>query len=114
MKTGRIIAQLRQDRGWSQSQLAKHADISHVMVGKYERGDAVPSLEVAKKIADAFDVTIDYLVGAGIGGAMDKQTLKRIEELELLEPDKKKTLFDLIDTYIRDAKTKLAYSIELK
>jgi hypothetical protein len=32
--------------------------------------------------------------------------LQRLQDLELLEDDKKKTLFDLIDTYIRDAKRK--------
>jgi len=40
----------------------------------------------------------------------DKKTLQRIQELDLLEPEKKKTLFDLIDTYIRDAKTRQAYA----
>ena len=40
----------------------------------------------------------------------DKKTISRLQELELLEPEKKKTLFDLIDTYIRDAKTRKAYA----
>jgi len=40
----------------------------------------------------------------------DKKMLKRIEELELLGEDKKRTLIDLMDTYIRDAKTRAAYS----
>ncbi len=110
MKTGRIIAQLRQDKAWSQNDLARQADISHVMVGKYERGDAIPSLEVAKKIADAFEVSLDYLVGEGQNASFDKKTLKRIQDLELLEESKRKTLFDLIDTYIRDAKTRQAYA----
>ena len=80
------------------------------MVGKYERGDAVPSIEVAKKMADAFEVSLDYLVGEGINASFDKKTLQRLQDLELLEDDKKKTLFDLIDTYIRDAKTRQAYA----
>ena len=33
-----------------------------------------------------------------------------MEKLRLLEEEKKKTLFDLMDTYIRDAKTRQAYS----
>ena len=110
MKTGRIIAQLRQDRGWSQSQLSDRAGISHVMVGKYERGDAIPSLEVAKKIADAFNVSLDYLVGEGQNASFDKKTLQRISDLQLLDDHKRQTLFDLIDTYIRDAKTSRAYA----
>jgi hypothetical protein len=49
-------------------------------------------------------------VGEGINSKLDKQALKRLQDLELLEDDKKKTLFDLIDTYIRDAKARKAYS----
>lgn len=47
----------------TQRNLAGKTGISQVMVGKYERGDAVPSMEVGKKIADAFEVSLDYLVG---------------------------------------------------
>lgn len=40
----------------------------------------------------------------------DKKIVERIKDLQLLEPDKRKTLFDLIDTYIRDFKTRQAYT----
>jgi len=40
---------------------------------------------------------------------LDKKNLCRREELELLD-DKRKVLYDLIDTYIRDAKTRQAYA----
>lgn len=111
MNTGKIITSLREQKGWSQSDLAGHSSVSRVMIGKYERGEAIPSIEAAKKIADAFGVSLDYLVGEGMNASFDKKTLKRLEELELLEEDKKKTLFDLIDTYIRDAKARKAYTL---
>lgn len=98
---------------WSQIDLADKADVSRVMIGKYERGEASPSIEAAKKIADAFEVSLDYLVGEGINASFDKKTLQRLEDLEdleLLEDNKKQTLFDLIDTYIRDAKARQAYA----
>ena len=110
MKTNKIISDIRKDKGWSQGELADKVGISQVMVGKYERGDASPSIEVAKKIADAFQVSMDYLVGEGTNASFDKQTLKRLEDLGLLDEDKQKTLFDLMDTYIMDAKTRAAYS----
>ena len=110
MKTNKVIADLRKDKGWSQADLASQTDISQVMVGKYERGDAVPSIEVAKKIADAFGVSLDYLVGEGQNVSFDKKILERIKALQLLEPEKRNTLFDLIDTYIRDFKTRKAYT----
>lgn len=36
--------------------------------------------------------------------------LKRFQDIEHLEDDKKKRLFDLIDTYIRDVKARKAYA----
>lgn len=110
MKTNEIISNLRKAKNWSQADLATKINISQVMVGKYERGDALPSIEVAKKIADAFEVSLDYLVGEGINSSFDKKTMQRIQDIELLEDGKKRTLFDLIDTYIRDAKTKRVYA----
>jgi hypothetical protein len=55
-------------------------------------------------------VSLDFLVGESKNPSFDKRTLQRIQDLELLEESKKETLFDLIDTYIRDFKTRGAYS----
>jgi len=110
MKIGKTITELRKAKGWSQNDLASKIDIPQVMVGKYERDDATPSIDVAKRIADAFEVSLDYLVGEGQNASFDKKTLKRIQELDLLDDNKRNTLFDLIDTYIRDAKTSQAYA----
>ena len=110
MKIGKIIADLRKEKDMSQTELANKTGISQVMVGKYERGDASPSIEVAKKIADALEVSLDFLVGEGVNSKFDKSTLKRIEEIHHLEDDKRKTLFDVIDTFIRDAKGRKAFA----
>jgi len=80
------------------------------MIGKYERDDAVPSLEVARKIADALDVSLDYLAGKDSAKKLNSQNLQRLAELELLGSEKKQVLYDLIDTYIRDAKVSMTYS----
>ena len=44
MKIGKIIADLRKEKDMSQTELATKTGISQVMVGKYERGDASPSI----------------------------------------------------------------------
>ncbi len=43
--------------GWSQTELAKQVEASREAIGKYERDEAQPAIETAKKIADALDVT---------------------------------------------------------
>ena len=110
MNTSKIIADLRTDKGWSQTDLANNSGVSRVMIGKYERGEASPSIEAAKKIADAFGVSLDYLVGEGMNASFDKKTVQRLEDIESLEPPIKEKLFFLIDTVIRDNKAKKAYS----
>ena len=54
---------------------------SRVMIGKYERGEAVPPIDAAKKITDALEVSLDNLVGEGLDNGFDKKTLKRFQEL---------------------------------
>ena len=78
---------------------------------KHIYADANPEYTaLVKKIADAFGVSLDYLVGEGINASFDKKTVSRIQALEGLEETKKNILFDLIDTYIRDLKTRQAYT----
>jgi len=110
MNTGKIIAQLREEKGWSQTDLTDKSSVSRVMIGKYERGEAVPSIEAAKKIADALEVSLDYLVGEGINAHFDKKTVQRLQDIESLAPQIKDKLFFLIDMVIRDNKAKQAYA----
>ena len=110
MKTSKIISDSRESKGWSQSELADKSGVSRVMIGKYERGEAVPSIDAAKRIADALDVSLDFLVGEGINSKFDKKTIKRLNDIEQLEEPKRNILFDLIDTYIRDAKIRKAHA----
>lgn len=110
MNSGKIIAHLREDKDWSQTDLADKSSVSRVMIGKYERSEAVPSIEAAKKIADAFEVSMDYLVGEGINAHFDKKTVQRLQDIESLTPQIKDKLFFLIDTVIRDNKAKQAYA----
>ncbi len=75
MNTAKIIVRLRDNRHWSQTDLARESGVSRVMIGKYEREEAVPSIEAAKKIADAFGVSLDYLVGKVFTANWIKTTL---------------------------------------
>jgi len=110
MNTGKIIADLRDKRGWSQSVLATKSGISRVMIGKYERDEAAPSIDAAKKIAQAFEVSLDYLAGEGINASFDKKTVQRLQDIEDLSPAVKEKLFFLIDTILRDTKAQQAYA----
>jgi transcriptional regulator with XRE-family HTH domain len=89
MNIGSVITTLRDKNGFSQSDLANKSEVSRVMIGKYERGEAIPSIDAAKKIADDLGVSLDYLVGKTLQTSFDKRTVNRIKDLEELEASKK-------------------------
>ena len=72
----------------------------------------VPSVEVAKKLADAFETTLDYLVDETGKQAeiKDKAMLNRVVEIEHLDQEDKNTVLRVIDSLLRDAKAKKAYA----
>lgn len=107
---GERIVQLRKAKNWSQDELAKEVQSSRVMIGKYERGDNLPSIEVIVKLAKAFDVSVDFLLGEGLNATYDKEMVKRLDELESLPADEKQRIFHYMDLIIRDYKTKKTYT----
>ena len=112
MAIGNKILSLRKERGWSQQQLAKKIGTSGPIVGRYERGEMTPSVEVAKKLADTFGITLDYLVDdAGrVTDLKDKAMLERLKEIEGLDQEEKKTVVHVIDSLLRDAKARKTYA----
>jgi transcriptional regulator with XRE-family HTH domain len=60
----------------------------------------VPSIEAAKKIADAFGVSLDYLVGEGQNASFDKATLKRLQDVQKLSSEDKNHVFALLDAFL--------------
>lgn len=109
-KVGDRIAYLRKSKGLSQTELANRIKASREAIGKYERNEAMPSVETAKKIADVLEVTLDYLVDESAIPSFDRLTVNRIRDIEMLNDEDKKHLFALMDAFLRDAKTKMAYS----
>lgn len=70
----------------------------------------IPSVEFAKRIADAFEVSLDFLVGEGVNAAFDKKTLKRIQDIERLDEATKDKLYFLIDNVVQNAIAKKAFT----
>lgn len=104
MNLGSKITELRKQKGWSQIELAKKLEVSMEIVGRYERNEAVPSIEIAKRMADAFEVSLDYLVGS-TEQELDKATLTRLQEINRLTDENKKLVYTFLDSFI--TKTKL-------
>lgn len=76
------------------------------MIGKYERADNLPFVEVIIKLAKAFEVSVDYLLGEGVNSTYDKEAVRRMEDIEKLDDDTRQHLFFLIDNVIQNFKAK--------
>lgn len=60
----RRLKELRKKSGWSQQKLAEKAGLSYNTITKIEQGAATkPTIQTMIKIADAFQISIDELVG---------------------------------------------------
>ena len=57
------MKKLRLERKITQSELAKAIGVSPSTVGMYETGEREPNFETEEKIADFFNVSLDYLRG---------------------------------------------------
>jgi transcriptional regulator with XRE-family HTH domain len=106
---GSRITLLRKKNNWSQDDLAKEISASRAIIGKYERNENTPSIEMAVKLANIFGVSIDYLIGKGKYGNYDKEMIERFDSIENMDKDSKIFIFRVLDSLLRDIQAKKAY-----
>ncbi|MCQ4925311.1 helix-turn-helix domain-containing protein [Tissierella carlieri] len=61
---GKRIKFLREEKELSQLEFSKILNISNSTLSQYEAGNRMPGDEIKKKIAEYFNVSLDYLMGA--------------------------------------------------
>ena len=60
---GNRLRQLRKSRRYTQVSLQMKTGIEQSLLSKYETGERIPPTEALIKLADLYDVSIDYLLG---------------------------------------------------
>ena len=60
---GQRLYELRTREGLTQEGLARKADVTTGAVRNWEKGKRTPSFEMAIRLADALEVTLDELAG---------------------------------------------------
>lgn len=103
MDFGSIVATIRKDKKISQTDLASQLGIHKNVLGRYERNEVFPSIEIARKIADILDVSLDYLTGR-TKTIIDKNTHNRILEVSNFEEQDREHIFSVIDAFIAKRK----------
>ncbi len=56
------LKQLRKQKKLTQISLQMHTGIEQALLSKFERGERVPPTETLIKLADFYDVSIDYIL----------------------------------------------------
>ncbi|MGF7046285.1 transcriptional regulator with XRE-family HTH domain [Paenibacillus sp. DS2015] len=85
MNHGNRIAELREIRGWTQEDLSRSIGITRASLSHYEKNRRKPDFEILSKLADKFDVSIDYLIGRTNHAdvEMDEDVRQFVDDLEL-------------------------------
>lgn len=61
-KFGNRLCSLREEKGLSQKELAIILDVSDKAISKWENGQSIPRMETLEKIADVFNVGLEFLL----------------------------------------------------
>ena len=109
MTLGQQITALCKKKSFSQAELGKQVETSGDIIGRYERGEVKPSIDVVIRMAYALEVSLDFLVGK-TDLELDLSVLSRIREVTSLPEEDKKQVFLVMDALIRDFKAKMVYS----
>ena len=94
---GKRIAQLRKEKGWSQTELAEKLNVTDKAVSKWERG-GMPSVDLFPKLSRIFNVSIDYLMLGDEGSEENESEYGEKKE----SPDQDKASFSIEELSIED------------
>lgn len=108
---GKKLRECREAKELSQSELAKRLNTNHSIIGKYERDEVKPTIDVVKRLADELETTVGFLLGETkqVNLLKNPAMLKRLNDIDALPEDDKHCILYAIDGLLRDAKAKHAY-----
>lgn len=105
---GKKLRECREAKAVSQNELAKLISAHHSIIGKYERDEVKPSIDVVKKLADVLDTTVGYLLGetADQHVLKDPSMLKRLNDIMSFPLEEREHIIYTLDAMIKAAKFK--------
>lgn len=96
---------LRKKLNLSQTELGKRVGVHYTHIGRYEAGKSAPAAETLRRLADALQVTADFLIdGAANDNARarltDNDLLRAFQQVEALPAEDKATIKKLLDAFL--------------
>lgn len=100
MTFGEKLTEIRKDRGLSQQELGKLTNIDKRIISRYETDKTIPSIDAAKKLADALRVSLDYLTELDYSLFIHDQEMTRLlKGYDNLKDEEKNTIKKLIKAF---------------
>ena len=117
MNVGEKIRQVRESKGMSQKEVALTLIMNPSQYSKIENGKVDPQFSSIEKIANALGVDIADMFNSNKVitdiDSFDKSLVEKIQLIEQLEENQKKSIFSIIDMAIYNIKLKQTLSSAL-
>ncbi len=110
MLFGERLLYTRKKKKISQEELAKQIGVHAPIIGRYERDEVKPSIDMAYKIAENLEVGLDFLTGLS-DVELDKTLIDTIASLQNLKENDRTDILNTLNALIRDAKARTAYNL---
>lgn len=90
-RIGRRLAKIRQIKRLSKVEAAKRVGRTHTFIRQIEAGERTPSIEALVKLADIYNVSLDFLFGrtpvAGVNNSPGGEKMKIGDVIEIIGTD---------------------------
>ena len=100
---GKRLTEVRKDKKMSQDEVGKLVGVHGAVIGRYEREEVKPSIEMATQLAEALEVSLDYLVGS-TDILLDKSIVAKILDIQKLKENDRQHVFALLDAFLKQTK----------
>lgn len=108
---GDRLKALRTEAGWSQAELAEKVGSDARQVSRYENSKVAPGLEAVIRMAETFNVSVDYLLFDNAErrplNAPSSHVDARLADLDQLSDEERTTIANVIDALVTKAKLRL-------
>jgi transcriptional regulator with XRE-family HTH domain len=109
MTLGKKIKELRAEKGLSQAALEQLSGVNSKLLSKYENERIVPTADTLRKIAQALQISADYLIfdnapKNGISQLSDLDLFEKFREVERMSAEDRAMIKNIIDALIIKSK----------
>jgi transcriptional regulator with XRE-family HTH domain len=98
MTIGERLAKIRKDKGYKQKEIAELLNVSQQIISNIERNITTPDIEILKRTADVYAISLDELIGRRFENYNDNDVTQQIINIvEKMDDTGKELSLDLVN-----------------